>query len=444
MPQGKSSSNRESVSKVKDLVKAQHAWRRVCLPLMCSENAMSPTARELLASDFQGRYANSHGEKTFIGNKYIEAVDDITNELAKELFEAEYVELHSPSATMACRVPILAALKESEDLVVSLSTRDGGFPTIQNMAWLRGLVPGLRFGGLPFDPVEVNIDADAAVRLVRKERPRVVVLGATFFLFPHPVAEVSDAAHEVGAVVLYDAAQVFGLVAAKQFQRPFREGADIITGSTHKTLPGPQGGISLFRRDGDLARRVTDIQHGATGMGHPNVRAVQAVLFAEMLEFGEKYAKQIIRNSQALAQSLARRGFRVVGEKNGYTKSHMLVIDVSEFGGSYKAGKVLERANITGTPSGIPGKDKVLYGGKISGMRFGPEESVRLGMGVSEMDQAAEFVARALIKNEDPKRVAKDIAEFRRDYQTMHYSFDDGEPAYAFASARDPAHDVVA
>ena len=117
-----------------------------------------------------------------------------------------------------------------------------------------------------------------------------------------------------------------------------------MTGSTHKTLPGPQGGISLFKKDGELAREVTAIQHGATGMGHPNLRAVQAVLFAEMLEFGERYAKQIIRNSQALAQSLAKRGFKVVGEKNGYTKSHMLVIDVSEFGGSYRAAGVLENA----------------------------------------------------------------------------------------------------
>ena len=400
---------------------------------------MSPTARELLACDFQARYANSHGDWYFNGNKYIEAVDQITTNLAKKLFGAGYVELHSPSATMACQIPVLALMKKRNDLVLSLAVKDGGFPTIQNMRWLHDLSPGLRVGALPFDPVEINIDADKAVKQVRGEKPQVVVVGATFFLFPHPVSAIAEAAHEVGAVVIYDAAQVFGLVAGKQFQRPFREGADVITGSTHKTLPGPQGGISLFKDDGKLARDVTAIQHSSTGMGHPNLRAVQAVLFAEMLEFGEAYAKSIIKNAQALAQSLAERGFKVVGEKNGYTKSHMVVMDVSEIGDSYSVARVLDEANITATPSGIPGKDKVLYAGKISGIRFGPEESVRLGMGVSEMDEAAEFVARALLKEEDPKRVAKDIAEFRKEYQTVHYSFDEGELAYAFANCRGPS-----
>lgn len=403
--------------------------------MMCSENAMSPTARELLASDFHGRYANSHGDGVFIGNRYIEAVDEIVTDLAKKLFGAGYVELHSPSAAMACHMPILAAMGRN-DLVLSLVPKDGGYPTLQSMQWLRDLVPTLRAGGLPFDAQEINIDADAAVKQVRREKPRVVVLGATFFLFPHPVKEVASAAKEVGALVVYDAAQVFGLVAGKQFQRPFEEGADVVTGSTHKTIPGPQGGITLMKREDELAHRVTEIQHGETGAGHPNLRAVQAVVFAELLEFGEAYAKQIIKNSQALAVSLAKRGFKVVGEKNGYTKSHMLVIDVSKMGNAYDVAKILDLANITGTPSGIPGKDKVLYGGKISGIRFGPEESVRLGMGVSEMDEAAEFVARALLKRQDPRRIARDIAEFRKDYQKMHFSFDDGAPAYAYPSAR--------
>lgn len=395
---------------------------------------MSPTARELLASDFQGRYVNSHGEYYFTGGRYIEEIDREAELLAKKLFGAARVELHSPSASLACRIPILALLGRN-DMVMSLFPKDGGFPTIQHMDWLNALAP-LRIGALPFIKEDFNIDADAAAKKMRKEKPRVVVLGATFFLFPHPVSAIAEVAHEVGATVVYDAAQVFGLVAGGQFQRPFREGADIITGSTHKTLPGSQGGIILMKEDGELADRIISMQHGETGMGHPSTRAVQAALFAEMLEFGEDYAKQIIKNSRALAQSLADRGFRVVGERHGYTESHMLVIDVSKMGGSYVAGKDLEKAGITGTPSGIPGKDKVLYGGKISGIRFGPEESVRLGMGVSEMDQAAEFVTRALIKREDARKIARDIAEFRREYQDMHYSFDDGLPAYRYASCR--------
>ena len=403
---------------------------------MCSENVMSPSAREVLASDLHHRYANSHGDGIFIGNKYIEEIDQISTDLAKQLFGAKYVELHATSGSIACKAPVLA-LTEENDLVFELEPKCGGFSTILQLKSTPSIIPNLRFKGLPFDYKKLNIDGDAAVRQIRSESPRVVVLGATFFLFPQPVREISAAAKESGATVIYDAAHVFGLVAGKRFQDPFGEGADIITGSTHKTLPGPQSGVTLIKRDRKMADKITSTLHNSlTGPGHPNIRAAQAILFAEMLEFGEKYADRIIKCSKALAESLHRRGFVVVGEDQGFTKSHMVVINVAKMGGSYVVGKILDRANITGTPSGIPGVDRVLYSGKISGIRFGTEEAVRIGMDVSEMDQAAEFVARALIKKEEPARIGKDIAEFRRDYQKIHYCFDDGAPAYKFASAR--------
>ena len=347
---------------------------------MCSENAMSPTARELLASDFQGRYANSHGDGYFIGNKYIEEVDGIATELAKKLFDAGAVELHSPSATVACRTPILVLAKEN-DLILALDPKDGGFPTIQGMQRLPSVVPSLRTGGLPFDPEEITIDADAAVKQIRKEKPRIVVLGATFFLFPHPVSTIADAAKEVGSVVIYDAAQVFGLVAGKQFQRPFKEGADIITGSTHKTLPGPQGGIILMKSDGKTADDIVSALHGSIGCGHPNLRAVQAVLFAEMLEFGQDYAKQIVKNAKALASGLSKRGFKVVGEKRGFTESHMLVIDVSRMGGSYAAGRILDKCGITGIPLGFRVRTRSSTEGRFPGSDSAPKRAYVWGWG---------------------------------------------------------------
>jgi glycine hydroxymethyltransferase len=403
---------------------------------MCSENVMSPTARELLASDFHHRYANSHGDGMFNGNRYIEEVDRVSEALAKKLFGARYVDLHSPSGSIACKVPVLA-LTEDDDLVMELESRCGGFSNLQQLKSTASLIPNLRFSGLPYDFEELNVDGDAAAIQIKRESPRVVVLGATFFLFPHPVSEISDAAREVGATVVYDAAHVFGLVAGKRFQDPFGEGADVITGSTHKTLPGPQAGIVLVKKDKSIADKVTNTLHQSfTGAGHPNIRAVHALLFAEMIEYGERYADQIVRCSRALAEALHSKGFHVVGERKGFTRSHMVVINVSKMGGSYAAAKILDRANITGTPSGIPGVDKVLYGGKISGIRFGTEEAVRLGMTVPQMDEAAEFVRRALIKEEDPSRLARDIAEFREAYQKIHFSFDEGAQAYKYPSAR--------
>ena len=389
-----------------------------------------------MASDLHHRYANSHGDGIFIGNKYIEEIDQISTDLAKQLFGAKYVELHATSGSMACKTPVLA-LTEENDLVFELEPKCGGFSTILQLRSTPSIIPNLRFTGLPYDYKTLNIDGDAAVRQIRRESPRVVVLGATFFLFPQPVREISAAAKEAGATVIYDAAHVFGLVAGKRFQDPFDEGADIITGSTHKTLPGPQSGVTLIKRDRKMADKVTATLHNSlTGPGHPNIRAAQAILFAEMLEFGEKYADRIIKCSKALAESLHRRGFVVVGEEQGFTRSHMVVINVAKMGGSYAVGKILDKSNITGTPSGIPGVDKVLYSGRISGIRFGTEEAVRIGMDVSEMDEAAEFVARALIKKEEPVRIGTDIAEFRKGYQKIHYCFDEGAPAYKYASAR--------
>ena len=402
---------------------------------MCSDNVTSPTARALLASDFHGRYSNSHGDGLFNGNKYIEQVDEVATELAKRLFGAGFVEIHSPSAMVACRSPILALAKPN-DLITSLFPKEGGFPTVQGFQQFPSIVPSLRTSSLPFDANEMNIDTDAAIKQIRKEKPRIIVLGATVFLFPHPVAEIADVARETKSVIVYDAAQVFGLIAGKQFQQPFEEGADIVTGSTHKTLPGPQGGLVLVKNDRKMAEEITAVQHATTGCGQSNLWAAQAILFAEMLEFGQDYAREVVRSAKALAGALSKRGFSVVGEKKGFTESHMVVINVSKMGGSYAVGKILDKAGITATPSGIPGIDQVLYGGNISGLRFGPEEAVRIGMGVSEMDAAAEFVARALIEKEDPLAISRDIAEFRRGYQTIHYSFDEGLPAYAYPSAQ--------
>lgn len=403
---------------------------------MCSENVLSPSARELLASDFHPRYANSHGDGLYIGNRYMEEVDAIAERLAKRLFGARYVELHSPSGSIACKTPIVA-LTQGDDLVLELEHKYGGYCASGQLRATPSLIPNLRLGGLPYDSERLNIDEDAAVRQIRRESPKLVVLGATFFLFPHPVRSVSEAAREVGATVVYDAAHVFGLVAGKTFQDPFAEGADVITGSTHKTLPGPQGGLVLTKKDKKIADRVTATLHNSlNGAGHPNIRAAQALLFAEMIEFGERYAEQILRCSKALAESLHRRGLDVVGEKQGFTKSHMVVINVSAMGGSYAAGKLLEKANIMGTPAGIPGVDTVLYGGRPSGIRFGTAEAVRLGMGESEMDQASEFILRALTRRDSESGVARDVAEFRKDFQRIHYSFDEGALAYKYSSAR--------
>ena len=399
---------------------------------------MSPTVREMLSSDFQHRYANVHGSRVFIGNELMENVDELSIDVAKKLFGAAQVDLHSPSASIACKAPLVALTREN-DIVMELEPKCGGFASLTQLQATPTLASGLHSEGLPFDFGEMNIDIDSAVKKIRAESPKIVVLGATVFLFPHPISEIAEAAKETGTIVIYDAAQVFGLVAGKKFQQPFAEGAEIITGSTHKTLPGPQGGIILIRDNPEFAEKISTALHESfIGVGHPSVRAAQAILFAEMTEFGEKYAEEVISSSKALAEALYDRGLDVICEKKGFTRSHMVVVNVSKLGGAHVAGKILDKANIEVTKSGIPGIDDLsggLYSGNISGIRLGTEEAVRLGMGPSEMNQVAEFVARALLKKVDPNKIAQDIAEFRKEYQKIHFSFDDGCDPYKYCSA---------
>jgi len=430
--------NREFVSKVTSLVKAQQDWRHNCLPVHCSENVMSPTVREMLSSDFQHRYANVHGSQVFIGNELMENADELSIDVAKKLFGAGQVDLHSPSASIACKAPIVALTREN-DIVMELEPRCGGFASLNQMQATPTLASGLHSEGLPFNFDEMNIDVDSAVKKIRAESPKMVVLGATVFLFPHPISEIAEAANETGTIVIYDAAQVFGLVAGKKFQQPFAEGAEIITGSTHKTLPGPQGGIILIKDNPEYAEKISKTLHESfIGVGHPSMRAAQAILFAEMIEFGEKYADQVIRSSKALAEALHERGFDVICENNGFTRSHMVVVNVSKLGGAHFVAKILDKANIEVTKSGIPGVDDLsdgLYSGNISGIRLGTEEAVRLGMGPSEMNQVADFLARALLRKEDASKISQDIAEFRKEFQKIHFSFDDGCDPYKYCTA---------
>ena len=287
----------------------------------------------------------------------------------------------------------------------------------------------------PFNDEEMNINVDGAVKLIKKVKPKLALNGRSVFLFPSPIKELSEAAHDVGAYLVYDAAHVLGLIGGGQFQDPLHEGADVMTGSTHKTLPGPQGGVVLSNHKGDsdedksfLRKLGFGVFPGVTSSYHLHHVAAKAIAFAEHLEFGEAYARQTIKNAQALAQSLYERGFKVFGEKLGFTKSHQILLAIGP-GKGKEASKKLEEAGIVTNMNTIPGDTDPL---NPSGLRLGTPELTRIGMKEKEMDEIAEFYERVLLKKEKPEKIKEDVKEFRKDFQELHYCFKEGYRGYDY------------
>jgi len=270
-------------------------------------------------------------------------------------------------------------------------------------------------------------DIDASLKIIRETKPSLALFGQSVFLFPTPLKELSDAAHEVGAKVMYDGAHVLGLIAGGQFQDPLREGADVMTGSSHKTFPGPQGGFVLSdSSDEKFHRKLNNsIFPGTCSSYHLHHVAGKAVALAEFEEFGLNYAKDIVSNAKSLASALASEGFDVLAEDRGYTASHQVLTRHGDIdsGAGRRAAETLEISGIITNMNMLPGDTRAM---NPSGLRLGVPELTRVGMTTDDMKDVARFFSRALIKEEDPAKIKSDVKEFKSNYQTVKYCFEPG------------------
>jgi len=386
------------------LVKKHEEWRvKECLNLIPSENVMSPAVRSILSSDLGHRYTSTY--KFYMGTKFIDEVELYGEKLAREVFEAETCDLRPLSGHVANWI-FLSTFAKPNEKVLCVSPEDGGYPGV----WEGGLASLLKLQaiGFPFSKEKMNIAVDETVDLVSREKPNIVVFGASLFLFPHPVAEISKAAREVGATIGYDGSHVLGLIAGGTFQKPLREGASVLYGSTHKTFFGPQGGII-----------VADKKHGESmkekifpmfvDNAHWNRIAALTLALAEMKAFGKEYCRQVIRNAQTLAKALSDYGFPVKCAEHGFTQSHQVWLDY----GGYKEGRdvaqKLERVNIIAD----------------CGVRLGTCEVTRRGMKEGEMEKIAEFIKRWLIDKETAEKIKREVVGFIREFQRVEYCFEE-------------------
>jgi len=404
------------------VVANHNKWRRYeCINLIASENAMSPLAEAAYLTDMMHRYAEGKPRKRYYqGTRYVDDAELLAMQLMSELTGAKYVDLRPISGTIANAV-VFRVLGEPGDKALIPPVQAGAHVSHTKYGTLGAL--GIEQIEMPFNLEEFNIDVDKAIKLIEETKPKFIVLGASLYLFPHPIKELAEAAHSVGAKVVYDAAHVLGLIVGKRWRNPFEHGADVVTSSTHKTFPGPQGGV-ILTNDEQLYKQISKTVFPRFVSNHHLHRLpATAVTALEMKYFGEAYADQVVRNAKKLAEELHKRGFKVLCEDKGFTQSHQVVVDVRDLGGGAKAAELLEQANIILNKNLLP-YDPPDAIKNPSGLRIGVQEMTRFGMKESEMEVIAEFFERVLIKREDPAKVRKDVIEFRSHFTEVKYTFD--------------------
>jgi glycine hydroxymethyltransferase len=278
---------------------------------------------------------------------------------------------------------------------------------------------GLETHPVPFDAARMTIDLDRLQDEARRLRPKLITIAGSLCLYPYPVREVRQIADEIAAYVLYDAAHMAGIIAGKRFQQPLAEGAHLMTMSTYKAFGGPPSGLVLTT-ERELAKRIDQIAYpGLTANFDLGKTAALAMSVLDLLEYGDAYAEQCIRNARKLGECLAKLGIEVHrAEGRQVTESHHLAIRAARYGGGQTASKHLARANILLCGIGLP---VAPIAGDLNGMRIGTQEVTRFGMREDAMEEVARLIGRVLIDSENPAIVRPDVTNFRRQYKTMAF-----------------------
>ena len=392
------------IDEILNLVKAHEQWRgKECLNLIPSENVMSSAVRSLLSSELGHRYTAR--DRFYMGTRFIDEIEHHGEELAKDVFEAETADLRPLSGHIA-DLTFLASFARAGDVLMCVSEENGGYPGLGEHG-LAGLL-GLKVAPFPFLKEKMNIDVKRAEEAIRRIKPRIVIFGASYITFPHPVKELAEIASENGACIGFDGSHVLGLIAGKHFQDPLREGVHALFGSTHKSFFGPQGGIILADKEHGEAVKEK-IYPRFVDNAHWNRIAALTLALAEMKTFGRAYAEQVVRNSKALARALHDYGFPVACPNLGFTQSHQVILDFGDYEQGRRTAEKLQRANII--------VDRVI--------RIGTCEVTRRGMKEAEMLKIAELIKRTVLDAENPEVIKKEVARLCSDFHKIEYCFEE-------------------
>ncbi|MBW7897023.1 MAG: serine hydroxymethyltransferase [Opitutaceae bacterium] len=398
-----------------NLTAAHHAYRARTLNLIASENVMSPWVERSIDLGLGHRYGDYRGTepaaRKYTGNRHLAALDLAARDALQTLFQCRHADLRPLSGHVA-GIAVLMACCQPGDLVLELDAPGGGHRLARKLNEAP-LCP-LQVESLPLDPVAYNVDVDRTVAFIRERRPRVVILGSSLFLFPHPARPLADALNEYGGILQFDASHVLGLIAGGVYPHPLQEGAHVITSSTHKTFAGPQGGI-LLTDDDALFERISPAIYPAIVTNHHLHRLpALAAVAAEWQAFGREHAAAVVANARALAAALAAENLPVIGADRGFTATHTILIASPE---AAAVGDRLEAADILATPVGLPAE---LGGGCL---RFGVQEITRRGFTAVEAPAVARLIAAAWRGERPPAAISAEVATLVARWQDWRFTW---------------------
>jgi glycine hydroxymethyltransferase len=432
--------------KLVDATRNHERYRDIeCVNLIASEGLKSPAVKQMqaLSSDLEGRYAEGENDleghvkkRYYQGQKYMSLIENYATDLMKSLFKCGWADVRIVSGThanLATFKGLSLAAKNHKMVVTPLSC---GAHISHDYTGLAGNVLGLENINHVYNVDELNIDVDRSIDVIRAAKPGIVTFGGSLFLFPHPIKELRAVCEEVGAYVAYDASHVLGLIAGGVFQDPLREGADFITSSTHKTFPGPQGGVVMGTPSNPrLEKAVKKIQFAIFPLSASNTHLGRlpalGIAALEMKLFGAELAKQIVKNAQTAGQYLYENGVKVLAEQKGFTRSHQIAVDVCNFGGGKKIAQDLEDANIVLNKNLLPYDDQSNRENP-SGLRIGFQDVTRRGFSEEDIKHLCDLMLSVIKGKRKPADVKKDVIAFKKDFDQVKYGFQSVEEALSY------------
>ena len=380
--------------KVQEMIELELGRQRNKLEMIASENFVSQAVMEAQGSVLTNKYAEGYPHKRYYGGcEYVDMVEELAIERAKQLFGAEHVNVQPHSGSQA-NFGVYFALLEPGDTIMGMNLSHGGHLTHGSPV----NVSGKYFNIIPYgvDAETGRIDYDEMRKIAQEHKPKMIIGGGSAYSRQIDFKTMAEIAHEVGAIFMVDMAHFAGLVAAGLHPNPV-EYADIVTTTTHKTLRGPRGGMIMCKEE--YAKAIDkSIFPGIQGGPLMHVIAAKAVAFGEALqpEFKE-YAKQVIVNAQTLAEALQQEGFTIV---SGGTDTHVLLVDLRTVGLTGKVAEhVLDEVGITCNKNTIPFDPESPF--VTSGIRLGTPALTTRGLHAEDMKEIASIISLVLKQPED-------------------------------------------
>ena len=397
-------------SEIADAIQAEMKRQNSHLELIASENWVSKAVMAAMGSPLTNKYAEGYpGKRYYGGCQCVDVVEDLARERAKKLFGCDYANVQPHSGAQA-NLAVFFAMLEPGDKVMGMNLDHGGHLTHGSLANISGKYFNVVSYGVNDEGV---IDYDKVREIAVKEKPKMIIAGASAYARIIDFKKFREIADEVGAYLMVDMAHIAGLVAAGLHPSPIPY-ADVTTTTTHKTLRGPRGGLILCNQEAaDKFNFNKAVFPGIQGGPLEHVIAGKAVCFKEALEpeFAE-YQKQIIKNAQALSKGLMDRGVKIV---SGGTDNHLMLVDLR---GEDVTGKELEKrldaAHITCNKNTVPNDPRSPF--VTSGVRLGTPAVTTRGLKEDDMDMIAECIALVLQSEDNIEKVKGMVAELTAKY----------------------------